>query len=136
MRKKKGGKPMFGLFLASSSLPPDVFCCDRKVLSSSLGCPYKQDFTLPIHSRTAGYSRAIETHGRQSVRNPSEPKSREPGFLNACLGSTERGACRGVGKAKGWQRVGKGIAQGWRRVGKGLAGFLAPSTTAIPEAPI
>ena len=36
--------------------------------------------------------------------------------LNGCLGPTERGAWRGVGR-KGWQRVGEGLAEGWRRVG-------------------
>ena len=40
--------------------------------------------------------------------------------LNGCLGSTERGGWRGVGR-KGWQRVGERLAKGWQRVGKGLA---------------
>ena len=58
-------------------------------------------------------------------------------FLNACLGSTERAAWRGVGR-KGWQRVGErlrrvdeGLAQGWRRVG----GFLASSSLQFPKRP-
>ena len=52
--------------------------------------------------------------------------------LNGCLGPTERGAWRGVGR-KGWQR----LAKGWRRVqlGEGLADFLAPSNFGISEAP-
>ena len=60
--------------------------------------------------------------------------------LNGCLGPTERGAWRGVGR-KGWQRVGERLAKGWRfrvgdRVGEGLADFLAPSNFGIPEAPV
>ena len=70
--------------------------------------------------------------------------------LNGCLGPTERGAWRGVGR-KGWQRVGKRLAKGWRKVGEGLAKdwrrvgegsakglevFLAPSNFVIPEAPV
>ena len=68
--------------------------------------------------------------------------------LNCCLGPTERGGWRGVGRkgwqrvgeglSKGWrrcwQRVGEGLAKGWRRAGKGLADFLAPSNFGIPEA--
>ena len=37
-----------------------------------------------------------------------------------CLGFTERGGWRGVGR-KGWQRVGERLARGWRGVGEGLA---------------
>ena len=40
--------------------------------------------------------------------------------LNQCLGSTERGGWRGVGRkglAKGWRKVGEGLAKGWQRVG-------------------
>ena len=48
--------------------------------------------------------------------------------LNGCLGSTERGGWRGVGR-KGWQRVGEGLAKGWRRVGKGLAHQESPRQT-------
>ena len=55
--------------------------------------------------------------------------------LNRCLGSTERGAWRGVGR-EGWQRVGEKVAKGWHRVGEGLAVFLAPSNFGIPEAPV
>ena len=36
--------------------------------------------------------------------------------LNQCLGSTERGGWRGVGR-KVWQRAGQGLAKGWPRVG-------------------
>ena len=39
--------------------------------------------------------------------------------LNQCLGSTERGGWKGVGR-KGWQRVGERLAKGWQRVGEGL----------------
>ena len=58
--------------------------------------------------------------------------------LNWCLGSTERGAWRGVGR-KGWQRVGERLAKGWRRVGEGLAkGWRVslPSNFAIPGAAV
>ena len=37
-----------------------------------------------------------------------------PAFLNGCLGRTDRGTWRGVGR-KGWQRVGESLAKGWRR---------------------
>ena len=40
--------------------------------------------------------------------------------LNGCLGSTERGGWRGVGR-KGWRKVGERLAKGWHRVGAGLA---------------
>ena len=38
--------------------------------------------------------------------------------------------------AKGWRKVGEGLAKGWHGVGEGLAGFLAPSSFAIHEAPV
>ena len=59
--------------------------------------------------------------------------------LNGCLGSTERGGWRGVGRKgwqRGWRKVGEGLAKGWQRVGEGLADFLAPSNLGIPEAPV
>ena len=40
-----------------------------------------------------------------------------PVSQTGCLGSTERGGWRRVGR-KGWQRVGKRLAKGWRRVGE------------------
>ena len=55
-----------------------------------------------------------------SERRTLNPRNRERAFLNGCLGPTDRGAWRGVGR-KGWQRVGTGLAKGWRRVGGGLA---------------
>ena len=52
----------------------------------------------------------------------------KPMSLNGCLGPTERGAWRGVGRkgwqkrlTKGWRKVGERLAKGWRRVGEGLA---------------
>ena len=46
----------------------------------------------------------------------SVQRNREPVSLNGCLGFTERGGWKEVGR-KGWQRVAETLAKGWQRVG-------------------
>ena len=72
---------------------------------------------------------------RGTSRIGKGPNMASESTLNGCLGPTERGCWRGVGR-KGWQRVGEGLAKGLRRVGEGLADFLAPFNFGIPEAPV
>ena len=90
--------------------------------------------------RFPGFGCATENFTKASRQKRCEKrkisrKFHSAGSLNGCLGATERGAWRGVGR-EGWQRVGERLAQGWHKIGEGLADFLAPSYFGIPGAPV
>ena len=117
----------------SSGLCLSACCLAKQPLQAACHDAYLQSFKAGASLR--GRTTTQQASNQETV-NPCDVS------LNGCLGSTERGGWRGVGRkgwkrvgerlAKGWRKVGEGLAkgwkleQGWRRVSKGLADFLAP----------